>query len=125
MRMKHPEPTFALLVSRLREAYPKFSYLHVVEPRIAGASDRDTLEGESNDFLRAIWKGPSSLRNGSVYMSAGGYTAEEALAKAEENDELVAFGRYFISNVRIIYVHFTPIFQSLSFNPFSLTFLRV
>lgn len=115
MRMNHPEPTFALLVSQLRDAYPNFSYLHVVEPRIAGASDRDALDGESNDFLRAIWKGPSSLKNGSVYISAGGYTPEEALAKAEENDELVAFGRYFISNVRIVNVHFISNLQSLNF----------
>ena len=97
--MKHPEPTFAALVARIREAYPRFAYLHVVEPRISGASDRIPLEGESNDFLRAIWKGPDSLQNGSVYISAGGFTADDALEYAEKTDELVAFGRYYISNV--------------------------
>lgn len=122
--MNHPEPTFALLVSHLRDAYPNFSYLHVVEPRIAGSSDRDVLDGESNGFLRAIWKGPSSLRNGSVYISAGGYTPEEALAKAEENDELVAFGRYFISNVRIVYVAIYFQLLKLKLNIFSPTFLH-
>ncbi|KAL5483548.1 hypothetical protein ACEPAI_8780 [Sanghuangporus weigelae] len=98
MRMDHPEPTFAALVSRIREAYPRFAYLHVVEPRIAGASDREALVGESNNFLRTIWKRPDSASNGSVYINAGGYTPKGALEQAENDEELVAFGRHFISN---------------------------
>lgn len=97
--MRHPEPTFAALVARIRDVYPRFAYLHVVEPRIAGAWDRTPLEGESNDFLRVIWKGPKSSSNGSVYISAGGYTPGSALEHAEKYGELVAFGRHFISNV--------------------------
>lgn len=100
MRMDHPQPTFAFLVSRIRELYPRFAYLHVVEPRNAAGQDRVVLEGESNDFLRAIWKGPDSERNGSVYISAGGYTPEYALLDAEEKGDLIVFGRHFISNVR-------------------------
>ncbi|OCB91226.1 NADH:flavin oxidoreductase/NADH oxidase [Sanghuangporus baumii] len=99
MRMHNPEPTFSALVSRIREAYPRFAYLHVVEPRIAGACDREALAGESNDFLRTIWKRPDSASNGSVYISAGGYTPGGALEQAENDGELVAFGRHFISNV--------------------------
>ncbi|KAL5532373.1 hypothetical protein ACEPAF_5943 [Sanghuangporus sanghuang] len=98
MRMNHPQSTFAALVARIRDAYLHFAYLHVVEPRIAGAWDRTPLEGESNDFLRAIWKGPDSAKNGSVYISAGGYTPQGALEHAEKYEELVAFGRHFISN---------------------------
>ncbi|KAL5532355.1 hypothetical protein ACEPAF_5925 [Sanghuangporus sanghuang] len=98
MRMDHPQPTFAYLVSRIREAYPRFAYLHVVEPRVAGNSEREVLAGESNDFLRAIWKSPDSEKNGSVYLSAGGYTPEDAVKDAEEKGDLIVFGRYYISN---------------------------
>lgn len=99
MRMEHPQPTFAFLVSQIREAYPSFSFIHVVEPRVAANIDRTVLKGESNDFLRAIWNGPNSAtKNHSVYLSAGGYTPETALDDAEKKDDLVVFGRYFISN---------------------------
>lgn len=97
--MEHPQVTFAYLVARIREAYPRFSYIHVVEPRAHGNVDRTPLAGESNDFLRAIWKGPNSLENGSIYLAAGGYKAETALEDADR-DEPVVFGRYFTSNVR-------------------------
>lgn len=99
--MKHPQPTFAYLVSCLREAYPRFAYIHVVEPRVSGYLDREVQAGESNDFLRAIWKGPDSEENGSVYVAAGGYTPEIALKDADEKGDLIVFGRYYISNVRI------------------------
>lgn len=99
--MQHPEPTFAYLVSTIRATYPRFSYIHVVEPRIAGSTEREALPSESNDFLRSIWKGPDSERNHSVYFSAGGYDIEGALKGAEEKGDVVVFGRYFISNVSL------------------------
>ncbi|EJD07844.1 NADH:flavin oxidoreductase/NADH oxidase [Fomitiporia mediterranea MF3/22] len=98
MHMEHSEPTFAYLVSRIREAYPRFAYLHAVEPRASGQFDRTPLKGESLDFLRAIWKGPNSEENGSVFIVAGGYSPQEAIRVSEENDDLVAFGRFYISN---------------------------
>jgi NADPH2 dehydrogenase len=67
------------------------AYIHIVEPRIAGNTESDTVEADqSNQFVVDIWKGP--------IIRAGGMAgiAEEA---AEENDRtLVAIGRYFISN---------------------------
>ncbi|KAL5483568.1 hypothetical protein ACEPAI_8800 [Sanghuangporus weigelae] len=98
MGMPHPHPTFAYLVSRIREAYPRFSYLHVVEPRVAGVNDRTPRIGESLDFLRAIWKNPESEKDGSMFMAAGGYTAKDAVRVAEETGDLIAFGRFYISN---------------------------
>ncbi|KAH8110899.1 NADH:flavin oxidoreductase/NADH oxidase [Phellopilus nigrolimitatus] len=98
MRMEHPEPTFAHLVRRIRETHPRFAFIHVVEPRIAGDNDRVAQADESNDFLRAIWKTPESEANGSVYVAAGGYKPETALETAETKGDLVAFGRYYISN---------------------------
>lgn len=47
---------------------------------------------QTNDFIRKIWL-PRTL------MSAGRYTRESAIQRAEETGELIAFGRRFISNV--------------------------
>lgn len=66
--------------------------MHVVEPRIAGAELRETKAGESNDFLREIWKGIP-------YIADGGYNRDSAIKQAEEHGELVSFGRYYTSNV--------------------------
>lgn len=99
MRMDDPYPTFTYLVTQIRQLYPRFAYLHVVEPRVAAGMDREPLPGESNDFIRAIWTVPGSKENGSVLMSAGAYNRQLALQVAEEKDELIAFGRPFIPNV--------------------------
>jgi len=46
---------------------------------------------ESNDFLRAIWAGKP-------WISAGGFSRDNAIKQADEEGELVACGRYFTSN---------------------------
>ena len=97
--MKHPQPQFAFFVSRLRGLYPHLSYLHVVEPRVSNFDERKVLAWESNDFLRAIWKGPDSEENKSVYLSAGGYEPQNAVDDAEAKGDLIVFGRHYISNV--------------------------
>lgn len=99
MRMDDPYPTFTYLVTQIRQLYPRFAYLHVVEPRVAASMDREPLPGESNDFIRVIWTVPGNKENGSVLMSAGAYNRQLALEAAEERDELIAFGRPFIPNV--------------------------
>ena len=49
---------------------------------------------QSNDFLRKIWA-PRK------FMSAGGFTKDLAVDATNANpNELVAFGRHFIANVR-------------------------
>ncbi|CAL1710331.1 unnamed protein product [Somion occarium] len=91
MRMDDPIPTFTYLVKRIAELYPNLAWIHVVEPRISGNFDREVPEGESNDFIREIWA-PRPI------ISAGGYTRDIALEVAETKGDLIAFGRYFISN---------------------------
>jgi NADPH2 dehydrogenase len=86
----NPIPVFSYLVTELRRRHPNFGYLHVVEPRVRGILDR-TVDGESNDFLRTIWAGKR-------WISAGGFTRENAIKQADEQGELIAFGRYFTSN---------------------------
>jgi NADPH2 dehydrogenase len=95
MRMKDPIPTFSYLVGEVKRLYPDLLYLHVVEPRISGGDvvnhPYDTSR-DSNDFIRDIWA-PKPL------ISAGGYDRETAAKAAEQEGELIAFGRHFLANV--------------------------
>lgn len=90
--MEDPIPTFSYLVSCIKDLYPKFSYLHVFEPRVSG-TDYVEPGSDSNDFLRELWK-PLT------FISAGGYTRESAMEVADKTGELIAFGRAFLANVR-------------------------
>ncbi|KAJ7439985.1 NADH:flavin oxidoreductase/NADH oxidase [Mycena latifolia] len=91
MRFDNPKPTFAHLVTQLRERYPELAYLHVVEPRVDGIETLDVIKEDfSNDFIRDIW-GDCRL------ISAGGYTRETAIAVAEEKGDLIAFSRRYIA----------------------------
>ena len=99
MRMDDPYPTFSHLVTQIRQLYPRFAYIHILEPRAAGGQDRVPLPGESNDFLRAIWNVPESTGNGSAFISSGGYNRQLAFKVAEEKGDILAFGRHFIPNV--------------------------
>ncbi|CAK5267992.1 unnamed protein product [Mycena citricolor] len=97
MSMKNPKPTFSYLVKQLKARHPELAYIHAVEPRAKGfevLDDSSLPEGMSNDFIRDIWTSPDSARR---LISAGGYSQEAAI-KDGERDELVAFGRQFISN---------------------------
>ncbi|OCH84792.1 NADH:flavin oxidoreductase/NADH oxidase [Obba rivulosa] len=91
MRMADPKPQFAHLVQQLKARHPGLAYVHLVEPRVAGNDEREPAAGESNDFIRDIWL-PQPL------ISAGGYTRDLAIEVAEKTGELIAAGRYFISN---------------------------
>lgn len=92
MKMGDPKPTFSYIVSQLVQRHPDLAYLHVVEPRIAGYNNAEGGGTESNDFIREIWA-PRP------YMTAGGYVRKSAMEAADKTGELVAIGRYFISNV--------------------------
>jgi len=93
IKQTNPIPVYSYLVSTLREQHPDFAYLHVVEPRIVGVDDIVPGVGESNDFLRDIWKGKP-------YVAVGGYKRDDALVRADQNDhELIMFGRMYTSNV--------------------------
>lgn len=97
--MKDPLPTFSYPVNRLRDTFPDLAYIHVVEPRVFGSRDEtpveaQTNESESNDFIREIWKSRPII-------SAGYRSAEEALEAAGKKGDIIALGRYFISNVSV------------------------
>lgn len=118
MGMADPIPTYTYFITELKTRYPSLAYLHVTEPRVSGAVDRTELTSEnptdfaheSNDLFRELWaSGEGAERR--VYISAGGYTPEEAKktvdrAEREGRNECVAFGRLFIANVSCIPPHF-------------------
>jgi NADPH2 dehydrogenase len=91
---------FSYIVSKIKEAHPTLSYIHVIEARAKGFDvlDQDP-EGENNDFIREIWSSPEDDENGRRLISAGGYTKEVGIEHADERGDLIAFGRYFIANV--------------------------
>ncbi|KAF7377291.1 putative inactive dehydrogenase EasA [Mycena sanguinolenta] len=101
MGMKDPKPTFAYLVSQILERHPELAYIHVTEPRVDVLGPRPVIpEGWSNDFLRDIWVSPTSERR---VISAGGYNRPLALEFADNKNDIIAFGRPFISNPDLPY----------------------
>ncbi|KAF7356959.1 putative inactive dehydrogenase EasA [Mycena venus] len=97
MHFDDPMPTYAHLVTELRDRYPNLAYLHVVEPRADGDQTASSVkEHHSNDFLREIW-------GSRPFISAGGYTRVSAIAVAEEKGNLVAFARPYIANPDLPY----------------------
>ena len=93
MGMEDPIPTFTEFATRVRDVYPNFAWLHIVEPRVNGYQSREVKPGESNDFLRGIW-GSRPL------IATGGFDREDAINTAEQRGGLIGFGRYFVANVR-------------------------
>ena len=100
MKMPDPRPTFGYLVGALRDKHPRMAYLHVTEPRVSGNMDVTPNADENNDFLREIWNGGEGGEE-RIFISAGGYTRDTALRTAEDKGGLIAFGRLYISNVRV------------------------
>jgi NADPH2 dehydrogenase len=101
MGMKDPIPTFSYLISTIKRLYPDLMYLHLIEPRIGGGDETEAGHAiESNEVFYNLWA-PKSL------ISAGGFTKETAIKAAEEG-RLVAFGRYYLANVRLLCVYGKP-----------------
>ncbi|KAJ7437462.1 hypothetical protein B0H11DRAFT_2294323 [Mycena galericulata] len=101
MGMEDPRPTFAYLVSQIAQRHPDLAYIHLVEPRVDSSVTRDSVpDGWSNDFLREIWNSPGSDRR---FISAGAYTRALAIEYADTRNDIIAFGRPFISNPDLPY----------------------
>lgn len=86
---------FTHVIKALREAYPRFAYMHLTEPRVTGGGDaKPEHGGGSIEFAREAWGDVE----GSPFFSAGGYTREKAIDTAEEYGGAIVFGRAFIAN---------------------------
>jgi len=94
--MEDPIPQFAHIVSTLKTRFPSLAYLHVVEPNVHGdKTHHGAKTTDSNNFIRTIWA-PKRL------ITAGGYSRDLVSQLAEEYpNEMFAFGKYFLSNVRL------------------------
>ena len=95
MRMPDPVPTFAEVVTRIRDDYPDFAYIHVLEPtthhRPVGESETEK-DKDSNQFLRDIW-------GDRPYIANSGFGRDSAIEAVEKEGGLISFGQHFISNV--------------------------
>jgi NADPH2 dehydrogenase len=87
--------TYKYFIKTLTERHPKLAYLHVIESRVLGGSDRDLApekEMNNDDFL-ALW-------SPKPYISTGGHTRESGIKVTEKHDNvLVAYARQFLANV--------------------------
>lgn len=93
--------TFTSFVSALSSAHPELAYIHAVESRIAGNTTIPTPENEELDFIYNLW-------TPRTFLVAGGFTAESGIAEAEKRkNSVVVYGRYFISNVRTLFLRRT------------------
>ncbi|KAF8590198.1 FMN-linked oxidoreductase [Ramaria rubella] len=87
MGMKDPIPQFSHIIQSIRNLYPDFAYIHLVEPEVVNPE----IDSRSNDHFRQLWA-PKP------FLSANNHTAESAPVVAERKGDVVVFGRYFISN---------------------------
>jgi N-ethylmaleimide reductase len=84
-----PEVTFPYVARAL--ARFGLAYLHVIEPRVTGNVSDDAQQPVAAGQLRTLFGGP--------VIAAGGFEGADANAiLAEDNADLVAFGRHFLAN---------------------------
>lgn len=98
--MEDPIPQFTHLVETLKSSHPDLSYLHAVGPNVQGdVTHHGAKTTDSIDFIRKIWA-PKPL------ITAGGYTRDIVTElSAKHENELFAFGKLFIANVRSCTYH--------------------
>ncbi|KAK9476433.1 hypothetical protein V1514DRAFT_336779 [Lipomyces japonicus] len=108
MKDENPYPQFEYIISKLQEVHPDLAYLHVVEPRVSGGSERVWNEKEeSTEPFHKLWKG--------AWIAAGGFTPESAIEYANTHENsLVAFGRSFVSNPDLV----ARVKEGIAFRPY-------
>ncbi|KAL0245640.1 hypothetical protein I308_104774 [Cryptococcus tetragattii IND107] len=96
MRMEDPLATFVPWAQAIVEAQPTLAYIHAVEGRgFMTPQNEWFIQDTLNPIREVVLNKGKSVR----FMAAGGYMPDTALEHAEKNPEdLVTFGRYFISN---------------------------
>ncbi|KAK8850748.1 hypothetical protein IAR55_004668 [Kwoniella newhampshirensis] len=99
MREPKPMDTFVPWAKTILTNQPRLAYIHATEGRASGAVDTPEeliTEVDTLDPIRAVVQ---DLGKGTRFIVAGGFLPETAKDHAEKyGDDLVAFGRYFISN---------------------------
>lgn len=96
-----PLETFLPFVQELLRTVPDLAYIHYVEPRVAGIDDRKaalTPDDDIGPVRQAIKKHNADKGKHVVLIAAGGYNADNSADHANRTGDLIAYGRYFISN---------------------------
>ncbi|KAJ8087151.1 hypothetical protein PM082_005979 [Marasmius tenuissimus] len=105
--VKDPMPTYTHLVRELKKTHPNLAYIHVVEPRADGPETvEEVVTARSNDRIREIWMScleGSETENRRRWITAGAYDLASGTALADNKGDLVAYGRWFISNPDLPY----------------------
>ncbi|KPM39783.1 hypothetical protein AK830_g6787 [Neonectria ditissima] len=96
MREEEPLDLFVPWVEAIARTQPSLAFVHAVGPRAFGSRDTPQHLQQPEDCLDAIRKAVGQV--GIKLIIAGGYHPETAIQHTSETDDLVAFGRYFISN---------------------------
>ncbi|KAN0142170.1 hypothetical protein V8E53_000632 [Lactarius tabidus] len=95
MSMKGPLPTFTSFVERIRDEHANLAYIRVIEARTYNFTVKPiTNENrtQSNEVFRKIL----GVR---PYIAPGGMDRATASDTVEKHGGLIAFGRYFVSNL--------------------------
>ncbi|GAB5587667.1 hypothetical protein Unana1_02567 [Umbelopsis nana] len=86
--------TWSTVTQAIQDRFPNLVYLHFIEARINGASDKyqdPETETEILEPFRKLWKG--------VFLRAGGFSLETAVADVDSHEnDVIVFGRDFIAN---------------------------
>ncbi|RLN72286.1 hypothetical protein BBJ28_00010291 [Nothophytophthora sp. Chile5] len=89
----NPTETYGYVAKKLNDY--DLAYLHVIERRGMHSDNVEVPEGDIARHFRSIYKG--------MLMTASGFDRTEAVEVAEEGAaDLIAFGRYFISNPDLV-----------------------
>ncbi|EKJ78972.1 hypothetical protein NXS19_013328 [Fusarium pseudograminearum] len=96
MREADPLSVFVPWAKAIVKAQPSLAFIHAVEPRIEGGSDSPDSLLKTDDTLAPIRDVVSS--SNVKFIVAGGFNPETAVKHANQTDDFVGFGRYFIPN---------------------------
>ncbi|GAA94560.1 uncharacterized protein L969DRAFT_47132 [Mixia osmundae IAM 14324] len=104
MRDQGTQADYTALIEWLRDTYPSFAFIHVIEARVAGSVDASSKE--TTDFALDAWRRDDKTR---AYLAAGGFNGEDGQIFANTKDVAIVYGRHYISNpdlpLRIAYNH--------------------
>ena len=108
---KDPFETWGYVCKELKQRFPRLAYVSITDPRLDVAPEQQY----SSDTFRAIFRGIDQSMNlmqkdnhfvfpepcpehPTLFLSAGGYRANDAEVVGERTGDLVGYGRHYISN---------------------------
>ncbi|CDK28028.1 unnamed protein product [Kuraishia capsulata CBS 1993] len=99
-----PNSHWTYICQQIANLEETVSYVHMIEPRFNG----NVEENENNRFSKSLERSLVPFRDilktrGIAFIAAGGYSKEDATQKVSAGEaDIVAFGRYFISNPDLV-----------------------